>query len=196
MRLVIDIDYDAAMDEPNKPEAPETPQVMAEGRFLRLVKRGRWEYAERPHTRGAVAVIATTDDGELVFIEQHRVPLGRACVELPAGLAGDLDDDPGEAFIDAARRELLEETGYHAQTIEHLFPAVTSPGLTNESIDLYRATGLTKRHDGGGIDHEQITVRLVPITRVDRWLAERAAAGLAVDIKAYAAAALVKAERQ
>lgn len=196
MRVIIDIDYDAAMDEANKPQAPQSPEIMAEGRFLRLVKQGRWEYAERPHTRGAVAVIATTDADELVLIEQHRVPLGRACVELPAGLAGDLDDDPGEAFIDAARRELLEETGYHARTVTHLFPAVTSPGLTNESIDLYRATGLTRHHDGGGIGHEQITVRLVPIIQAERWLAERAAAGLAVDIKAYAAAALVKAERQ
>jgi len=166
---------------------------MASGRFLRLIKRGRWEYVERPHTAGAVAVVATTDAGELVLVEQHRVPLGRACVELPAGLAGDLDDDPEEAFIEAARRELLEETGYHADTLTHLFPAVTSPGLTSESIDLYRATGLTRRHDGGGVGQEQITVRLVPIPELDRWLAERAAAGLAIDIKVYTAAALARA---
>ena len=167
-------------------------EVMAEGRFLRLVKRGRWEYAERPNTDGAVAVIATTDAGELVLVEQERVPLGRACIELPAGLAGDLDDDPEESFADAARRELLEETGFAAASIKHLFPAVTSPGLTSESIDLYRATGLTREHEGGGIGHEQITVHLVPIDRVDTWLAERTAEGLAVDIKVYAAAALVR----
>lgn len=167
-------------------------EVMAEGRFLRLVRRGRWEYAERPNTDGAVAVIATTDAGELVLVEQERVPLGRACIELPAGLAGDLDDDPEESFAEAARRELLEETGFAAATIEHLFPAVTSPGLTSESIDLYRATGLTREHEGGGIGHEQITVHLVRIDQVDAWLAERTAEGLAVDIKVYAAAALVK----
>ncbi|MFN3167648.1 MAG: NUDIX hydrolase [Phycisphaeraceae bacterium] len=174
----------------------ESNEVMAQGRFLRMVRRGRWEYVERPNTEGAVAVIAVTDAGELVLIEQHRVPLGRACVELPAGLAGDLDDDPDESFAQAARRELLEETGFHAETVEHLFPAVTSPGLTSESIDLYRATGLTRRHDGGGVDHEAITVRLVPIDAVDAWLAERSAAGLAVDIKVYAAAALAKAWRE
>lgn len=170
----------------------DPPQVMAQGRFLRLVRRGRWEYAERPNTAGAVAVIALTDSDELVLVQQQRVPLGRACIELPAGLAGDMDDDPDESFLEAARRELLEETGFTAQHIEHLFPAVTSPGLTSESIDLYRATGLTRQHNGGGIDHEQITVHLVPIDRVDAWLAEQSSAGLAVDIKVYAAAALAK----
>ena len=170
----------------------DPPQVMAEGRFLRLVRRGRWEYAERPNTNGAVAVIALTDRDELVLVEQERVPLGRACVELPAGLAGDLDDDPQESFLEAARRELLEETGFAARHIDHLFPAVTSPGLTSESIDLYRATGLTRVHAGGGVGHEQITVHLVPVDHVDAWLAKRASAGLAIDIKVYAAAALAK----
>lgn len=167
-------------------------EVMAQGRFLRLVRRGRWEYADRPNTAGAVAVIAVTDAGELVLVEQERVPLGRACIELPAGLAGDLDDDPEETFASAARRELLEETGFAAQRVEHLFPAVTSPGLTSESIDLYRATGLTRQHAGGGVGHEAITVHLVPLASVDAWLAEQSARGLAVDIKAYTAAALAK----
>ena len=167
-------------------------EVMAEGRFLRLVRRGRWEYAQRPVTAGAVAVVATTDAGELVLVGQHRVPLGGMCIELPAGLAGDLDDDPGESFAEAARRELLEETGFAAQTIEHLFTVSTSPGLTSETIDLYRATGLTREHAGGGVGHEQITVHLVPIGEVDAWLAERAAAGVMVDIKVYTAAAMVK----
>ncbi len=171
-------------------------EIMAQGRFLRLVRRGRWEYAERPHTAGAVAVIATTDQNELVLIEQFRVPLGRACIELPAGLAGDIDDKPDESFAEAARRELLEETGFSAQAIKHLFPAVTSPGLTSESIDLYRATGLTRQHAGGGIEHEQITVHLVPIHTIDPWLAQCVARGAAIDIKVYAAAAMVTAERR
>lgn len=173
-------------------DAPSDTEVMASGRFLRLVRKGRWEYAERPHTRGAVAVIAVTDERELVLVQQHRVPLGRACIELPAGLAGDLDDDPDESFLQAARRELLEETGYRAEHIEHLFPAVTSPGLTSESIDLYRATRLVQEHAGGGIGHEDIRVHRVPLTQIDAWLAGRAADGLAIDIKVYAAAAMAK----
>lgn len=185
-----DINYDRLMRS-NQDESDDL-EVMASGRFLQLVKRGRWEYAERPHTAGAVAVIATTDDAELILIEQFRVPLGKACIELPAGLAGDLDDDPDETFIDAARRELLEETGYTAGQITPLFGAYTSPGLTNEFIHLYRATDLTREHEGGGIDHEQITIHHVPIDRVDAWLAERVAEGLGVDTKVYTAAALVK----
>jgi len=171
---------------------PDHVEIMASGRYLRLVRQGRWEYAERPHTRGAVAVIAVTDDQELILVEQHRVPLGRACIELPAGLAGDLDDDPDESFLHAAQRELYEETGYRAAQIEHLFPAVTSPGLTSESIDLYRATGLTRENEGGGIDQEDIRVHHVPLRQVDIWLQQRVNSGLAVDIKVYAAAALAK----
>lgn len=168
------------------------PEVMAEGRFLRLVKHGRWEFVDRPNTTGAIAIIATTDNDELVLIEQYRVPLGRSCIELPAGLAGDLEDDPEETFEQAARRELLEETGFIANKIEHLYPAVTSPGLTSETIDLYRATGLTRHHEGGGIGDENITVHLVPIDSADAWLAKRTAEGLAVDIKVYTAVSLAK----
>lgn len=180
-----------AMNQPD--DLDGEAQVMAKGRFLQLLKRGRWEYVDRPNTRGAVGVIATTDRGELVLIEQMRVPLGRVCVELPAGLAGDLDDDPDESFAEAARRELLEETGYRAAQIQHLFPAVTSPGLTTESIDLYRATGLTREHAGGGVGSESIRVHLVPVVEVDAWLAQRSAMGRAVDIKVYTAALLAKA---
>lgn len=189
-RQIININYDTPMTQDNR--GSDDLKVMAKGRFLQLVKRGRWEYAERPHTKGAVAVIAITDHDELVLIEQYRVPLGKPCIELPAGLAGDLGDDPDETFIDAARRELLEETGYAAASIQPLFGAYTSPGLTNEFIHLYRATGLTREHEGGGIDHEAITIHHVPIAEVDAWLAERVAAGLGVDTKVYTAAAMVR----
>lgn len=168
-------------------------EVMAAGRFLRLVKRGRWEFVDRPHTTGAVAVIAVTDNHELVLIEQHRVPMGRPCIEIPAGLAGDIDDAPDETFLETARRELLEETGFAAASIQHLYPIVTSPGLSSEVIDLYRATGLTREHQGGGVDGEAIRVHLVPLKAVDAWLDEHAQAGTPIDIKVYTAAALAKA---
>ena len=106
----------------------------------------------------AVAVIATTDSHELVLVEQMRVPMGARCLELPAGLVGDTEADRGEAMLDAARRELLEETGYAAAAFEHLYSVATSPGLTSETIDLFRATGLTKKQDGGGVGHEDIQV--------------------------------------
>lgn len=160
-------------------------QTLATGRFLRMVKQGRWEYVERPHTQGAVAVVAVTDANELILVEQYRVPLGKRCIELPAGLAGDLDDDPDESFAAAAQRELLEETGYRAGQIDHLFTVATSPGLTSETIAIYRATGLTRESDGGGIDHEDITVHLIRLDQAAAWLKAQQAAGKAVDVKTY-----------
>ena len=159
---------------------------------MRMVKRGRWEYVQRHNAEGAVAIIATTDEGELVVVEQPRVPLEMRCIELPAGLAGDSDDDRGEALVIAARRELLEEAGYEAAKVEHLFTVATSPGLTSETIDLFRATGLTRAHDGGGVDHEDIQVHLVPMSQIDAWLKARADAGQAIDVKVYTAAAMIK----
>lgn len=173
------------MDDSTPDSMPPAAQTLAAGRFLRMVKRGRWEYVERHTSRGAVAVVAVTDDGELVLVEQDRVPLGRRCIELPAGLAGDLDDAADESFAQAANRELLEETGYHAGQIEHLFTVATSPGLTSETIDLYRASKLIKQHAGGGINHEEITVHLVPAADAYGWLTQQAEAGKLVDVKTW-----------
>ena len=161
-------------------------EVMAAGRFLRMVKRGRWEYVDRHNSTGAVAIVAVTGAGELLLIEQHRVPMGRSCIELPAGLVGD-GDDPGEAFELAARRELEEETGYCAAQMRHLYQVCTSPGMTSETIDLFLATGLTRIGDGGGAvgEGEAITVHRVPIHEAEHWVAQRAAAGDAVDVKVY-----------
>lgn len=170
----------------------ESIQTLATGRFLRMVKRGRWEYVERPHTKGAVAIIAVTDAKELILVEQHRVPLGKRCIELPAGLAGDLADAADETFTQAAGRELLEETGYRAAQLTHLYTVATSPGLTSETIDLYRAAGLTQEHEGGGDEHEDIVVHAVPINHAAGWLEAQVQAGKVVDVKVYLAVELAK----
>lgn len=171
----------------------DPPQTLATGRFLEMVKEGRWEYVRRVGSAGAVAIIAVTPQRELVLVEQHRVPLGRPCLELPAGLAGD-GDDPEEAFERAARRELEEETGYRADTMRRLWRVCTSPGLTGEVIDMYHAAGLTRVGDGGGAAHEgeDITVHRVPLDDADRWLAQRVDAGDAIDVKVYTAVALAQ----
>ena len=173
-------------------ENSETIQVLASGQFMQMVRHGHWEYARRHNADGAVAILATTDEGELVLVEQHRVPMACPCLELPAGLVGDTAADKGEAMRVAAERELLEETGYTASSIEHLYPIATSPGLSNEMIDIFRATGLSKAQDGGGVGHEDITVHLVKVNELDGWLAKQRSAGMVIDVKVYYAAALLQ----
>src|SRR5688500_16928283 len=124
----------------------ESTQVLASGKFLRLVRRGRWEYADRVNSSGAVVIVAVTDDGRLVLTEQHRLPLDRRVIELPAGLAGDEPGQSDEDFSLAARRELLEETGYECREMIELMTGPTSAGLSTEIVTMFLARGLSKVH--------------------------------------------------
>ncbi len=165
---------------------PEAPVVLHEGRHLRLMRRGDWEYAERTRARAVVAIVAVTDDGRLVLTEQHRVPVGGAVVELPAGLVGDRPGEAEEARVAAARRELLEETGYEAAEISYLTEGPPSAGLSSEVVTLYRARGLRKTGPGGGDAREAVRVHEVPLTEVAGWLERKVRAGTLVDPKVYA----------
>ncbi len=158
--------------------APE--EIRWAGRFIAAKTRGKWEYVGR--TRGVrAAVIVAVDDGHALLVEQYRVPLGRSCLELPAGLVG--DETEGEAVEIAAARELEEETGYRAERIEVLGEFASSPGMVTETFTLVRASGLSKVGDGGGIHDENITVYRVPLDGVADFLAQRRAAGVAADAK-------------
>ena len=167
--------------------------VLAAGKYLRLVKRGHWEYADRHTCSGAVVVVAVTDDRRIVLAEQFRIPLGQNVLELPAGLVGDVAGEEHEEMAVAARRELLEETGYEAAEIRWLMRGPTSAGLTSELIDFFLATGLKRIHDGGGVHLESIVVHEVPLDGAAHWLALRAADGMLIDPKIYAGMFLVAA---
>jgi len=97
---------------------------------------------------------------------------GRIAGWFPAGLAGDIAGSEQEALLEAAKRELLEETGYQARHWTELVTGYSSPGLTDESIALYLAEGLTKIGDGGGDGSEAITIHEIPMNRVLPWLQE------------------------
>ncbi len=157
-----------------------------QGRFLAMFERGGWEYVDRVGATGVVVILAVTDEDELVLVEQHRVPVGASVIELPAGLAGDLPDSRNEDFREAARRELLEETGYEAETIEFLCEGPPSAGLTSEIQTLLRATGLRKTGPGGGDETEDITVHTIALNVLDDWLGEAAQRGCLIDPKIYA----------
>ena len=155
-----------------------------EGEYLRLKKRGHWEYAERTNAGSAVIVIAVTPDDKLLFVEQYRAPMNAQTIEMPAGLVGDLDAH--DTMESAARRELLEETGWQAGEVKVLMVGPTSSGMSNELIAFVRARRLTRIHAGGGDASEDITVHEVPVADAPRWLAEKMAAGYSMDPKLWA----------
>jgi ADP-ribose pyrophosphatase len=162
-----------------------TRRVLAEGKYVRLVARGRWEWAERTNTSGAVVIVAITSDRQMVLIEEYRRPLGARVVELPAGLVGDEPGAGDEDLIEAAKRELLEEAGCVSDHWHYLIEGPSSPGLTNERYTMYLALDAKKVSDGGGDESEDIHVCLVPLNQVETWLQEQRRGGLLVDPKVY-----------
>jgi ADP-ribose pyrophosphatase len=161
------------------------PEILWRGKFLRVMKSGRWEYADRVGASGAVVIVGVTDNGSIVLTEQFRIPVNQRVIELPAGIAGDIPGQEGEELALAARRELLEETGYEAADVELLFAGPPSAGLASEVVTFFKAAGLRKVAKGGGEGHEDITVHEVPLGEIDTWLRRRSAGGLLVDPKVY-----------
>jgi ADP-ribose pyrophosphatase len=162
------------------PDADAPEEVVWQGRFIAAKKRGRWEYVSR--ARGiSAAVIVAVDDGHVLLVEQYRVPLGRRCIELPAGLIG--DETEGEAPEIAAARELEEETGYRPARMTDLGYYYSSPGMVTEGFTLLRAEGLTKVSEGGGVEGENIVVHRVKLSQVPAFIAAKRAEGLAIDVR-------------
>ena len=154
--------------------------VRWEGQYLTVKQRGTWEYVSR--ARGIkAAVILAVDDGHVLLVEQYRVPLGKNCLELPAGLVG--DEVAGEPAEIAAGRELEEETGYRAGLIENLGEFYSSPGMVSESFTLMKASDLTRVGDGGGVEGENITVHRVALGNVRDFIAAKRAEGCGMDVK-------------
>jgi ADP-ribose pyrophosphatase len=172
--------------------AMEPFEVLAEGRHLRLVRRRGWEYAERTNAVAIVVLVAVTAEGRLLLTEQHRVPVGGPVIELPAGLVGDRPGEADEDLVTAARRELLEETGYEAGAVRPLAAGPPSAGLSSEVVTFLLAGDLRRVAAGGGDEHEAITVHEVPLTTVADWLAAQARAGRLVDPKVYAGLYLLR----
>ena len=160
-------------------------QTLYEGEWLRLVRIGHWESCERTHAQGmAVIVIAVTPADDVLFVEQFRVPLGARTIEMPAGLVG--DDHAEDTLADAARRELIEETGWAAGRVDVLLTGPTSSGMSNERIAFVRARDLVQVGEGGGVDDENIIVHAVPRAQAPAWLMRKRAEGYELDLKLWA----------
>jgi ADP-ribose pyrophosphatase len=161
-------------------------RILHTGEFLRLIREEHWEYVQRVKASGAAIIIAVTPEQKVLLVEQHRIPLNARTIEMPAGIIGDEAEHSAESHEEAARRELLEETGYEARHVEAVARGASSAGVTSEVVTMFLASDLRKVHHGGGVAHERITVHEVPLEEVDGWLKKKAAEGILVDPKLYA----------
>lgn len=167
------------MDDHDKPL-----EIIYDGKWLRMLRRGRWEYVERTHGKGmAVIIIAVTPADEVLFVEQYRVPLGARTIEMPAGLVG--DDHAADTLASAAHRELVEETGWAPGRVEVLLTGPTSSGMSSERIAYVRASDLVKVGPGGGVDNENIIVHRIPRGQAPAWLMEKQREGFELDLKLW-----------
>lgn len=164
----------------------EKTEVLHEGRWLRLLRRGHWEYAERTHPGGAVIIVAVTNEERILFVEQWREAIRCKTIEMPAGLIGDLAGNRDESAIQAAQRELLEETGYRAARIAYVMAGPSSSGMSNEIIAFVRARDLVREHAGGGDATEDIVVHEIARGEAPRWLAQKMREGYSIDPKLFA----------
>lgn len=176
-----------------KAPKPTERRLLAEGRWLHLVDAG-WEYVTRPGVTGVVVLVAVTPDRELVLVEQFRPAVQRRCIELPAGLVGDIVGQEAESLATAAHRELAEETGFSAREMVELAMGPIAVGVSDEIVTFFEARGLTRVGEGGGDDTEDIAVHVVPLAAVHDFLTAKRADGCHVDPKIYAGLYLSKAQ--
>jgi ADP-ribose pyrophosphatase len=170
---------------------PPRGRVLAQGKYLTVVDDKGWEFVTRPNVTGIVVLVAITPERELVLVEQHRMPVGKLVIELPAGLVGDIPGHEAESLAVAAQRELVEETGFEAREMRELVAGPIAVGVSDEVVTFFEARDLRRVGDGGGDDTEDIKVHVVPLATLDAFLDAQRAAGLAVDPKIFAGLYLV-----
>ena len=139
-----------------------------------------WEALERVGVSGIVIMVAVTPSGNVVLERQFRPPVGRDVLELPAGLV-----ESDETMEVAAKRELIEETGWSAGKIEFLAEGPISTGASTEALRAYLCTELEHVGKNGGDDNEIIEVIEVPLNEVQEYLRDRQKEGLLVDLKVF-----------
>jgi len=167
-------------------------KTIVTGRHLTLVDDDGWEYVKRNHGKHVVIIIPVTKDNRVVFISQFRKPIQRTSLEFPAGLVGDVRT--GETILDAAKAELLEETGLVSERWDELTCGPISPGLTDETATLFLATECEKVAEGGGDGSENIEVHFIPTDHVEVFVPHSEREGLAIDAKVYGGLYFLKAE--
>ncbi len=162
-------------------------ESLYEGKFLRFAlatyvdSRGmkrQWEFVERMNCNGIVAIVPVTENREVLLIRQFRPPVNRHVIEFPAGL-----NDKGDTAIEAAQRELLEETGYSAGEMIFLSEGPLSSGASGEILSVYLARGLQFKGASERDETEDIEVIKIPIESLPDRLADLRSRGDLVDLK-------------
>ena len=173
-------------------------KIIHETKFLQLKEAPSpsnhpWYYAHRNNISGVVVIVPIIKDTYTVFIETRRPPIyaegiAETCIEFPAGLVGDIEKE--ESLLDAARKELLEETGYSAQSVELVAQkSCSSPGCTSEifSIAIAQVSDETPTPENMTSDGGVIIARhKVLLTDARNWLAEQERLGKSVSAQTYA----------
>ncbi len=158
------------------------------GKLLKLdqvdiqMEDGAASYREIVRHPGGIAVVARLSHDRFILVRQFRKAVEQVSTEVVAGLL-----DAGESPMEAARRELEEETGFRARTIEHLGTVYTSPGYVDEKLELFLAD-LDEQRGVVRLDHDERVVA-VEMTR-DEWSAS-IRSGEIKDAKTLAAWALL-----
>ena len=162
------------------------PIIIHDGQYIRFIKHEGWEFVERSNCTGIVIIVPLTKDNEVIFVEQFRPPVKKKVIEFPAGLVNDHNPHKQESMLTAARRELWEETGYHAKTLKKLLEGPVSGGLTSDQVTMVLATDLSKTGSGGGDETEKITIHKIPLEKVESWLRRMQRKGFLIEPKIYA----------
>jgi 8-oxo-dGTP pyrophosphatase MutT (NUDIX family) len=162
-------------------------KTICEGRFLRFVAVAyvdssgatrEWEFFERVNCQGIVVIVPVTDDEEVLLIRQFRPPVNNYVVEFPAGL-----NDQGETLEEAARRELIEETGHSAKEMIFLAEGPLSSGASAETLTAYLAKGIEFIGIGERDETEEIEVLRIPVDDLFQKLSLFRTQGDYVDLK-------------
>ncbi len=138
-------------------------QKIYEGRIINVYKdevllhNGRRTVREVVEHKGAVACLPLVGKDEVLLVRQHRYPVKKELLEIPAGII-----ERRENAYGAVKRELLEETGYSSNNIEHMLDFYSSPGYSDEIIHLFFAYNLKKETPSLDFD-ERITIKLLPL---------------------------------
>ena len=162
---------------------PMNDEVLFEGEHLQFRRRRGWEYVEHRIAKESVMIVALTDEGRLVLVDEMRPAVDARVVCLPAGLVGDEGPEDRES---AARRELAEETGYEAARLELLGRGPGSPGMSSEIVNFYRARGVRRTASPGNREKEEIRVHVVAPEDLRRWARDREAERILIDPKVWA----------